>query len=344
MYNWKTNYPSFSENSSGLMGLLESLMYSHQPTWDDCQQLLQVVFTTEERERILLEARKNVPGPDGTPTNLPNLIDAAFPLVRPDWDYNSAEGRGRLTVYRRALVAGLKGATWRPTNLAKPATLLPEAEDSTPVHRCIDVLAEETGTRKDLTDQPWPGVPNWYTDRSSFVVEGKRRVGATVVDGKQGPKNTWMFRPYPYKMLHGGPSPLTESGRILDPCTNSPSSSALFTHLKALEVVKTQIWNQIKEAYTPGTTTVPHGFQVGDSVLVRRHRAGKLEPRWKGPYLVLLTMPMAVKVKGIAAWIHASHIKKAPSQNENNRENNWTVATSDNPLKLRLRRSPNLGE
>jgi hypothetical protein len=52
MYNWKTNHSSFSENPSGLTGLLESLMFSHQPTWDDCQQLLQVLFTTEERERI----------------------------------------------------------------------------------------------------------------------------------------------------------------------------------------------------------------------------------------------------------------------------------------------------
>lgn len=66
-------------------------MFSHQPTWDDCQQLLQVLFTTEERERILLEARKNAPGPDGTPTNLPNLIDESFPLARPNWDYNTAE-------------------------------------------------------------------------------------------------------------------------------------------------------------------------------------------------------------------------------------------------------------
>lgn len=25
--------------------------------------------------------------------------------------------------------------------------------------------------QSDLRDQPWPGVPNWYTDGSSFLVE-----------------------------------------------------------------------------------------------------------------------------------------------------------------------------
>ncbi|XP_053446530.1 uncharacterized protein LOC128585432 [Nycticebus coucang] len=94
-------------------------MFSHQPTWDDCQQLLQTLFTTEERERILLEARKNMPGVDGRPTQLPNRIEEAFPLSRPDWDYNTADGRERLTVYRQTLVAGLRGAARRPTNLAK---------------------------------------------------------------------------------------------------------------------------------------------------------------------------------------------------------------------------------
>lgn len=124
LYNWKSNHAPFSENPSSLTGLVESLMFSHQPTWDDCQQLLQVLFTTEERERILLEARKNVPGENGQPTQLQNEIDAGFPLNRPNWEYNSIEGRERLSVYRRALVAGLKGAGRRPTNLAKVREVL----------------------------------------------------------------------------------------------------------------------------------------------------------------------------------------------------------------------------
>lgn len=65
---------------------------------------------TEERERILLEVQKNVPGDNGLPTQLPNLIDLGFPLDRPDWDYNMVQGRETLTIYFQALVAGLREA------------------------------------------------------------------------------------------------------------------------------------------------------------------------------------------------------------------------------------------
>ncbi|XP_077900400.1 uncharacterized protein LOC144376419 isoform X1 [Ictidomys tridecemlineatus] len=91
LYNWKNNNPPFSKDPTQLTGLIESLMFSHQPTWDDCQQLLGTLFMTEERERILLEARKNILGPDGRPTQLPNIIEADFPLNRPNWDPNTFE-------------------------------------------------------------------------------------------------------------------------------------------------------------------------------------------------------------------------------------------------------------
>jgi hypothetical protein len=46
LYNWKTNHP-LSQDHQSLTGLVEFLMFSHQPTWDDCQQLLQMLFTIE---------------------------------------------------------------------------------------------------------------------------------------------------------------------------------------------------------------------------------------------------------------------------------------------------------
>jgi hypothetical protein len=50
---------------------------------------------------------------------LPNKINGGFPLNRPDWDYSMAQGREGLTVYRWALVVGLKGAARHPTSLTK---------------------------------------------------------------------------------------------------------------------------------------------------------------------------------------------------------------------------------
>ena len=87
LYNWKTQNPPFSEKSQGLIELLDSILFTHNPTWDDCQQPLQVLFTTEEREQILAEARKRVPGADGRPTAQPHLVDEGFPLLWPNWDF-----------------------------------------------------------------------------------------------------------------------------------------------------------------------------------------------------------------------------------------------------------------
>ena len=41
LYNWETNHPLFSEDPQCLTVLVESLMFSHQPTWDDFQQMLE---------------------------------------------------------------------------------------------------------------------------------------------------------------------------------------------------------------------------------------------------------------------------------------------------------------
>ncbi|CAD7676526.1 unnamed protein product [Nyctereutes procyonoides] len=65
LYNWKTHNPSFPRDPQALTGLIESILLTHQPTRDDRQQLLQTLLTTEERQRVYLEARKNVPGADG---------------------------------------------------------------------------------------------------------------------------------------------------------------------------------------------------------------------------------------------------------------------------------------
>ncbi|MEJ1287036.1 hypothetical protein NN561_018051 [Cricetulus griseus] len=114
-----------------LTGLIESILITHQPTWDDCQQLLQTLLTTEERQQVLLESRKNVQGPDGRPTQLPSEIEEVFPLTRlTDWDTNTAAGRERYRLYRQTLLVGLKGTGRCPTNLAKVHALVQGLEET----------------------------------------------------------------------------------------------------------------------------------------------------------------------------------------------------------------------
>ncbi|KAK1334887.1 hypothetical protein QTO34_004458 [Cnephaeus nilssonii] len=139
----------------------------------------------------------------------------------------------------------------------------------------------------------------------------------------------------PFELLFGAPPPLA-----VDPWSDVSQLHApqsLLARLKALEILQKEVWAPLAEAYKPGELGVPHQFQVGDSVYVRRHRAASLEPRWKGPYIVLLTTPTAVRVDGVPAWVHASHVKRAPGDEQND----WTAEKTDNPLKLRiLRRTP----
>lgn len=61
----------------------------------------------------------------------------------------------------------------------------------------------------------------------------------------------------------------------------------------------------------PNSMTGTHSLQPGDYVYVKRHVRQTLEPRFEGPYQVLLTTATSVKLEGKEAWIHASHCKRA---------------------------------
>ena len=72
-----------------------------------------------------------------------------------------------------------------PAITLNPATLLPDPQEETP-HDCQQILAEVHGTREDLTDQPLVDAEvTWFTDGSSYLLEGQRKAGAAVVDGTE---------------------------------------------------------------------------------------------------------------------------------------------------------------
>ncbi|XP_060468203.2 uncharacterized protein LOC132665323 [Panthera onca] len=163
------------------------------------------------QERIQLEARKLVPGDDGQPTSNPDLINAAFPLTRPpqdEWDYNTAEAAetpeaciqetegllrtlgtlGYRASAKKAQICKSEGlllnplrVIFTPPTALNPASLLPDPDMGTPFHDCANILAQVYGVREDLQDQPLSDADAiWFTDRSSFVHQGQRYVGAAV--------------------------------------------------------------------------------------------------------------------------------------------------------------------
>ena len=73
------------------------------------------------------------------------------------------------------------GLTICPCEVLNPATLLPIPEGSLPFHSCLETLDHYTKPRKGLSEDPLTNPEEiWYTDGSSFVLDG-RRAGYAVV-------------------------------------------------------------------------------------------------------------------------------------------------------------------
>ena len=72
------------------------------------------------------------------------------------------------------------GLTISPCEVLNPATLLPTPEGSFPFHSCLETLDHWTKPREGLSEDPLTNPEEiWYTDGSSFVLEGNRRAHMT---------------------------------------------------------------------------------------------------------------------------------------------------------------------
>lgn len=98
LLNWKNHTLRYSEKPQATTDLLESLFQTHQPTWDDCRQILLMFFNTEECRRILIETHRWLQGqlPSGALNTESRTVEAA-PDARPGWDFRTAEGLAALS-------------------------------------------------------------------------------------------------------------------------------------------------------------------------------------------------------------------------------------------------------
>ena len=84
------------------------------------------------------------------------------------------------------------------------------------------------------------------------------------------------------------------------------------------------------DARAQGLDAPVHHVLPGDRVYVQSPSDVPLEPKWEGPYQLLLTTHTTAKVEGLTPWIHHTCLKKAPGPQ-------WT-AQEKGPLKIRIRK------
>ena len=71
-----------------------------------------------------------------------------------------------------------------------------------------------------------------------------------------------------------------------------------------------------------------HDVLPGDNVYVKPLSDSPLEPKWEGPYQILLTTHTTAKVEGLTLWIRHTRLKKAPGPQR--------TAEESGPLKIRI--------
>ncbi|XP_019400444.1 PREDICTED: uncharacterized protein LOC109316660 [Crocodylus porosus] len=110
-----------------------------------------------------------------------------------------------------------------------------------------------------------------------------------------------------YPALPRTPPPPEPAEDILDFCSNP----ALLRLPSQQQQVQHQAAAQVQEALPQPLDVPSHNLEPGDWVYVKVHqRKNVLQPRWKGPFQMLLTTNTAVRCPGHQTWTHASHCKK----------------------------------
>ena len=112
----------------------------------------------------------------------------------------------------------------------------------------------------------------------------------------------------PYEIVHGRPPPLI---RQVATDTLQVRGDGISQQMEQLGKVINQVTRFVPERIPFPLGEQMHESIPGDQVWVKDWKHDSLALRWKGPYTVVLTTPILVKVADIAPWIHHTKVKKA---------------------------------
>ena len=141
-----------------------------------------------------------------------------------------------------------------------------------------------------------------------------------------------------FEIMYGIPPPIIPN--LKAEVLKEIDDQKLLFCLQSLQYSHRDTWKRLKVLYESDPPHEPHCCWPGDCVYVRRHRQETLEPRWKGPFLVVLMTPIVLKVDSISAWVHYTHTWPADlfALQEEFLPQWKAKLDKSNPLKLKLRR------
>ncbi|XP_072002232.1 protein NYNRIN-like [Engystomops pustulosus] len=114
----------------------------------------------------------------------------------------------------------------------------------------------------------------------------------------------------PYEILFGSPPKLSEVRE--QQLAEGMDKVVKFVVRLSKELSNTH--SAVSASIPESTGDTVHDFQPGDKVYVKKHiRKNCLDPRFDGPYTVILVTPTAVKLEGKTTWTHASHCRRDPA-------------------------------
>ncbi|KAF6323403.1 hypothetical protein mRhiFer1_008380 [Rhinolophus ferrumequinum] len=135
----------------------------------------------------------------------------------------------------------------------------------------------------------------------------------------------------PSKIMFKRPPPLLTS---LPGDIHHLGFSSLQNQMAALGKVLTDVRAYILERALISLGALVHPFILGTQVWVKDWMCEPLRPRWTGPHTVMFVTSTALKVSGIAPWIHHTRVKKAQPEDDA-----WIVQPElAHPLRLTLKK------
>ena len=140
-----------------------------------------------------------------------------------------------------------------------------------------------------------------------------------------------------FEIMYGIPPPIIPN--LKAEVLKEIDDQKLLFCLQSLQYSHRDTWKRLKVLYESGPPPEPHCYRPGDWVYMGRHHQETVEPRWKGPFLVVLMTPSALKVDGISTWVH-THVWPADlfALREELLPQWKTKLDKINPLKLKLQR------